>query len=59
MFSFHLQHIFCLCLAVRSIYTCSSTIFLTESQNNVLLHWKGGYIDIFCISRIGVKENMA
>ena len=36
IFSFHFQHIFCFSLVDRLIYTCSCTMFLTQSQNNLL-----------------------
>ena len=36
LFSFHFQHIFSLSLANSLIYTCFRTIFLTQSQKNVL-----------------------
>ena len=72
MFSFQFQHIFCLHLADSLIYTCSCTIFLTQSQSNVL--WIVCAEELkrvcfymitfifkevtFCDSRIGAKENV-
>ena len=57
IFSFHFLHFFFLSLAVRLIYTCLRTIFLTQSQNNVLWIVCAEELKIECFHKIKSRHS--